>query len=126
LPELIQHLEARRRPIETPYYVLDCGQQHNTDLYLSIPTSSIWVAFPRSQRLTHRIGASAVVAASGRAGAIVYNLFPRLTTAFDHNGDGEISIGPVPTAGANRNALKCIALLALYPQYGFNTVTCCR
>jgi len=50
--------------------------------------------------------------------AIVYNLFPRLTTAFDHNGDGESALDQVPTLARNRNAAQVHRAPALYPQYG--------
>lgn len=58
---------------------------------------------------------------SGRA--VVYNCFARATTAFDHNGDGEITL-PVDAQGWRETGtfLKCLALLPYWRWLGINTV----
>jgi glycosidase len=55
--------------------------------------------------------------------AIIYNLFPRVTTAFDHDQDGALTIG-VNKAGWRETGslLKCIALLPYLKTLGFNTI----
>ena len=55
--------------------------------------------------------------------AVVYNLFPRVTGAFDHDGDGQIRIGPNDDGWRETGSLlKCIALLPYIRGMGFNTV----
>ena len=56
-------------------------------------------------------------------GAIVYNLFPRVTTAFDHDGNGQLAIAPNADGWRETGTLlKCIALLPYIREMGFNTV----
>src|SRR5262249_25091842 len=53
----------------------------------------------------------------------VYNLFPRVTTAFDHSADGHLQIGPTADGWRETGTLlKCIALLPYIRNMGFNTV----
>jgi starch synthase (maltosyl-transferring) len=55
--------------------------------------------------------------------ATIYNLFPRLTTAFDHDDDGAIQPGPNKDGWRETGSLlKCIALLPFLRMMGFNTV----
>ena len=57
------------------------------------------------------------------ANAVVYNLFPRVTTAFDHSADGHLQIGPTADGWRETGTLlKCIALLPYIRNMGFNTV----
>jgi len=58
-----------------------------------------------------------------REGAVVYNLFIRLTTAFDHNGDGSISTEPLECGFRETGTfLKAIAMLPYIKNLGANTV----
>lgn len=58
-----------------------------------------------------------------RQEAIVYNLFIRLTTAFDHNGDGSIGTEPLECGFRETGTLlKAIALLPYIKNLGANTV----
>jgi starch synthase (maltosyl-transferring) len=55
--------------------------------------------------------------------AVVYNMFVRLTTAWDHDGDGTVGIDDLP--GGLRETgtfLKCIALLPHIKRMGCNTI----
>ena len=53
----------------------------------------------------------------------VYNLFVRLTTAYDHNGDGHIAPEPLPHGFRETGTfLKSIALLPYLERLGINTV----
>jgi glycosidase len=55
--------------------------------------------------------------------AIVYNLFPRVTTAFDHARDKRLDIEPSPDGWRDTGTLlKCIALLPYIQSLGINTV----
>ena len=61
--------------------------------------------------------------ADWRSNAIVYNLFIRLTTAFDHNRNGEISTEPLECGFRETGTLlKAIALLPYIKNLGANTV----
>ncbi|QEQ57107.1 alpha-amylase family glycosyl hydrolase [Chlorobium phaeovibrioides] len=54
---------------------------------------------------------------------VVYNLFVRFGTAFDHNGDGSISEKPLPEGFRETGTLlKAIALLPYIKKLGANTV----
>jgi len=58
-----------------------------------------------------------------RKGAVVYNLFIRLTTAFDHNSDGTIDTEPLACGFRETGTLlKAIALLPYIKNLGANTV----
>ncbi len=58
-----------------------------------------------------------------RTGAVVYNLFIRLATAFDHNGDGSIGTEPLPCGFRETGTLlKAIALLPYIKNLGANTI----
>ncbi|RME31339.1 MAG: alpha-amylase, partial [Thermoflexia bacterium] len=55
--------------------------------------------------------------------AIVYNLLVRATTAFDHDGDGTLSLAPIGDGWQETGTfLKSIALLPILRAMGFNTV----
>ena len=54
--------------------------------------------------------------------AVVYNLFVRLTTAFDHNDDGVISVEPLESGFRETGTLlKAIALLPYIKSLGEKT-----
>ncbi len=58
-----------------------------------------------------------------RTSAVVYNLFVRLSTAFDHNGDGSISPEPLSCGFRETGTLlKAIALLPYIKNLGANTI----
>lgn len=55
--------------------------------------------------------------------AVTYNMFPRLTAAWDHDGDGRIGLDDL--SGGFRETgtfLKCLAILPYLKKMGFNTV----
>ncbi len=55
--------------------------------------------------------------------AVVYNLFVRTTTAFDHDGDGRLNLSPPPDSFRETGTfLKSIALLPYLRHLGVNTV----
>jgi len=55
--------------------------------------------------------------------AVIYNLFVRAATGFDHDGDGQISLDPVGDGWMETGTfLKAIALLPTIKRLGFNTV----
>lgn len=55
--------------------------------------------------------------------ATVYNLFPRVTAAYDHAHDGRLSLEPSPEGWRDTGTLlKCIALLPYIQYLGVNTI----
>ncbi len=124
LQTIIEQLEARRAKTDAPYFV--------PGLWIdSLSTAAVQVnpfAFFH-RRLSEIASAPPQPLAQGSGGgewsqrAVVYNLFPRVTTAFDHNNDGRIALGPNPDGWRETGTLlKCIALLPYIQGMGFNTV----
>ncbi len=57
------------------------------------------------------------------ADAVVYNLFVRLGTAFDHDGDGAIGVSPLASGFRETGTLlKSIAMLPYLKRIGVNTI----
>ncbi len=54
--------------------------------------------------------------------AVIYNLFPRLTAAFDHNQNNRIDVLPNETLRETGTFLKCIALLPYIKSLGATVV----
>lgn len=55
--------------------------------------------------------------------AVVYNILVRATTAFDHDGDGSLSVEPIGDGWQETGTfLKSIALLPVLRALGFNTI----
>jgi glycosidase len=54
--------------------------------------------------------------------AVIYNLFPRLTTAFDHNQNKQIDVLPDEALRETGTFLKCIALLPYIKSLGATVV----
>ncbi len=76
------------------------------------------LASPHEQRLD-----PSAPAPSWSADAVVYNLFVRLATAFDHNGDGTIQTESMDSGFRETGTLlKSIALLPYIRRLGVNTV----
>lgn len=128
LVEIIRALEARRQPLNLPYFVPGLWASAGADTTF---TAAIQVDPYRfyHERLNVIATSHPQRLVSGPPGgewsrrALVYNLFPRVTTAFDHDADGEVSI--VPNRDGWRETgtlLKCIALLPYIQGMGFNTV----
>jgi len=58
-----------------------------------------------------------------KTSAVVYNLFVRLTAAFDHNGDGTVATSPLECGFRETGTLlKAIALLPYIKNLGANTI----
>ncbi len=77
------------------------------------------------EKILSNIPANPSLSGSGdwKNAAVVYNLFIRLTTAFDHNGDGAISAEPLESGFRETGTLlKAIALLPYIKNLGVNTL----
>jgi starch synthase (maltosyl-transferring) len=122
--EIVQQLEARRRPLNAPYVVPGLWVDG-----VSTPAVSVDPFEFYAKRLTEIASSAPKKLCQGSGGgewtrnAIIYNLFPRVTTAFDHNQDGRLEIGPIVDGWRETGTLlKCIALLPFIREMGFNTV----
>lgn len=81
------------------------------------------------QRLQEIVSTAPTPVITGKPGggwsdrAIIYNLFPRVTTAFDHDQNGKVEIGTDAMGWRETGTLlKCIALLPYLKRIGFNTI----
>jgi starch synthase (maltosyl-transferring) len=122
LPVIIQQLEARRQRIVEPYFVPGLWLDGVTTAAVQVDPYEFY-----HKRLSEIIGIQLEPLVQGSGGgewsrrAIIYNLFPRVTAAFDHNNDGKLELR---TDGWRETGslLKCIALLPYIRNMGFNTV----
>ena len=119
---IIQRLEAYRHETAAPYFVPGLWVDGVTTEPIKVDPFAFY-----SQRLSeiHASEPQALVQGSGGGewsrNAIIYNLFPRLTAAFDHDNDGSLT-GNVDGWHETGTLLKCIALLPYIRSLGFNTV----
>ena len=124
LQQIVDTLRQRRRDLTLPYYVPGLWVDHQSAApravnpydYYGGKLDWILVQPPR-----------ALVQGSGNGDwtrqAIVYNLFPRVTAAYDHAHDGVLAIGPSPDGWRETGTLlKSIALLPYIQSLGINTV----
>src|SRR5262245_43699859 len=113
LTAIIDQIQARRRDTSIPYFIPGIW----ADGVSSAPTQVNPFAFYH-KRLSEIAAAEpqGLVQASGggewSSNAVVYNLFPRVTGAYDHSADGRLQIGPTADGWRETGTLlKCIALL---------------
>ena len=75
------------------------------------------------EKILNNTGPSLAQDVDWKTTAVVYNLFIRLTAAFDHNGDGIISTEPLESGFRETGTLlKAIALLPYIKNLGANTL----
>jgi glycosidase len=113
LETIIAALQQRRRALAQPYYV--------PGLWVDAASTAAQPVDPYAfyaGRLREIQQAEPVPLVQGEGGgewsrhARAYNLFPRVTTAFDHEQDGRLAIGPSADGWRDTGTLlKCIALL---------------
>jgi len=122
LSHIIQQLEARRSPITTPYRVPGLWVDG-----VSTPAVEVYPFDFYRERLREIASAEPQPLVQGPGGgewtqhAIIYNLFPRVTAAFDHDADGTLTIRDDGWQETG-TLLKCIALLPYIRSMGFNVV----
>ncbi len=124
LEQIIAALQDQRRELAAPYYVpglwIDyqstAPQAVNPYDFYADKLRSIGNADPRP--LTEGNGNG-----NWTQRAIVYNVFPRVTSAYDHAHDHMLDIEPSPEGWRDTGTLlKCIALLPYIQSLGINTV----
>lgn len=123
LKQIIAELRAQRREINAPYWIpglwIDFenpkAQNHNPYDFYANRLEAILYSDPQ-----------AVISSTAEHNwtrfAITYNLFPRVTTAFDHNGSGELEQPNDDGWRETGTLLKSIALLPYIRSMGFNTI----
>ncbi|MCC7450948.1 MAG: alpha-amylase [Anaerolineae bacterium] len=122
LSPIIQQLEARRSSLTAPYRVPGLWVDG-----VSTPAVEVYPYDFYHQRLTEIEAGEPQPLIQGQGGgewtqhAMIYNLFPRVTAAFDHNNDGALAIRDDGWRETG-TLLKCIALLPYIRSMGFNVV----
>ncbi len=124
---ILQALEARQRTVHTPYFVpglwTHSGSQpdHVAAVQVNPYTFYYQLLAPILQRDPQPLVQGTAGEWSHRA--VVYSLFPRVMTAFDHDGDDQIRIGANNEGWRETGTLlKSMALLPYIREMGFNTV----
>ncbi len=123
LQQIIAALRERKHALAQPYYVPGLWVDHEhpaaqaVNPYDFYAAKLAWIGAQPAQPLIQ--GASG----AWTRYAIVYNLFPRVTAAYDHAHDGVLAIGPSPDGWRETGTLlKSIALLPYIRSLGINTV----
>ncbi len=114
----------RKNSVSSPYYVPNIWQENKTGKQRVIPAdyyrNIIEALVSQNPAPLSNPGASAD---EWTRNSFVYNLFVRLTTAFDHNGDEAIAVDPLPCGFRETGTfLKSIALLPYLKRLGINTI----
>ena len=124
LQELIQILRRRHHPVAMPYLVPGLWADAKTLTPQAVNPYEFY-----SRRLQDILDSSPQPLVQGETGgewsrrALVYNLFPRVSAAFDHAGEGRLRIEPRPDGWRDTGTLlKTITLLPYIRSMGFNTV----
>lgn len=124
LSQIIEHLATRSRPLSAPYAIPGLWVDGRTTNAQQVDPYAFYQA--RLSEIAARDPQPLVTGSAGGGwsdNAVIYNLFPRVTTAFDHAADGTLSLG-VDADGWRETGtlLKCIAILPYIRGMGFNTV----
>ncbi len=124
LQSIIDSLRTARKDLPTPYYV--------PGLWIDFETPEVREVNPYdfyAGALQSILDAEPQSLVQGRGGgewtrrAVVYNLLPRLTTAYDHGHDNALSIEPSPEGWRDTGTLlKTIALLPYVKSLNVNTI----
>lgn len=127
LRAILQALESRRRTVHAPYYVpgLWITGGVGTGMTAAVQVNPYDFYYMIIARIAAQPPQPLITGAGGEwsSRAVVYSLFPRVTTAFDHDGDDQVSIGANSDGWRETGTLlKCLALLPYIRDMGFNTV----
>ncbi len=115
---------TRNSSASSPYYIPDIWQENKTgkrrvcpaDYYGEILNTLV-------SRKPIPLSNPDATADEWTRNSLVYNMFVRLTTAFDHNVDGTIATDPLPCGFRETGTfLKSIALLPYLQRLGINTI----
>jgi glycosidase len=124
LNDILEALRTRRKPSQEPYFVPGLWNDITTSGKIQVCPFDFY-----SERI-ERIKTSPsepLIVGKGADGwsrrAIVYNIFPRVSLAFPHAGDGNLRVEPSADGWRDTGTLlKAIALLPYIHELGFNTI----
>lgn len=124
LQSIVEQLRGQRRDLGSPYWIpglwvdfeSSAAQQHNPYDFYSERLQAILDSDPQPLITTGDGGGD------WTRQAITYNLFPRFTTAFDHNQSGQLEWVNHDGWRETGSLLKSIAILPYIHSMGFNTV----
>ncbi len=124
LERIVSALHANRRDVSQPYHVPGLWIDHRHTEPQPVNPYEFYAT-----RLESILAADPQPLVQGSGGgewtrhALVYNLFPRTTTAYDHAHDGVLATEPSAEGWRDTGSLlKSIALLPYIQYMGFNTV----
>jgi glycosidase len=124
LSEIIESLRSSRREMTRSYRIPGLWVDYNSvepvevDPYTFFHDRLSEILWSEPQSLVNGTGGG-----EWSRNAIIYNLFPRATAAFDHDGDGHLAVdGNADGWRETGTLLKAIALLPYIRMMGFNTI----
>lgn len=124
LQTIIAALREQARSLAQPYFLPGLWIDGNSTAAQAVNPYEFYAA-----RLTEMLRGEPLPLVQGSGGgewsrhARVYNLFPRVTTAFDHEQDGRLAADPSADGWRDTGTLlKCIALLPYLQSMAINTV----
>jgi starch synthase (maltosyl-transferring) len=124
LETIVATLRERRRDLAEDYYVPGLWIDHDSTAPEAVNPYDFY-----AEKLQSILAGEPVPLVQGAGGgewsrhAIVYNLFPRVTTAYDHAHDAKLALEPSADGWRDTGTLlKCTALLPFIQSLGINTV----
>lgn len=124
LQQVIDQLTSRACPLTTPYSIPGLWIDFTTTATVAVDPYAYY-----AKTLRHIASAPPVPLDASAGGgewtrqATVYSLFPRFTTAFDHDQNGHLRRDPTADGWRETGSLlKSIALLPYIHNMGFNTI----
>jgi starch synthase (maltosyl-transferring) len=124
LEQIIAAAQSQRRELATTYYVPGLWVDYRSTAPQAVNPYDFYAKKLRSILSTESVPLSQD---NGHGDwtrrALVYNLFPRVTAAYDHAHDKKLDIEPSPEGWRDTGTLlKCITLLPYIQSLGINTV----
>ncbi len=128
LEHIITTLQANRRTVAEPYFIPGLWMDHLSEPQIVEPMEVNPYDF-YAEKLQAILGTEPRPIITGSGGgewtrrAIIYNMFPRVMSAYDHGHDELLDIEPSAEGWRDTGTLlKCIALLPYIQSLGINTV----
>lgn len=124
LAEVIHLLHTNHREIDAPYWIPGLWIDFQTTRPQNLNPYQFYIErLEAIQRSNKQPLIEGELHGGWTRNAITYNLFPRVTTAFNHTEEPELKAGVNRIGWRNTGSLlKCIALLPYIHSMGFNTV----
>ncbi len=124
LSQVIEQLASQRRAVTHPYFVPGLWTGSADPQAVQVDPFEFY--YRRLSEIASTEPHSLIQGSGGgewSRSAVIYNMLPRFTTAFDHDADDTLRIGPNDDGWRETGTLlKSIALLPYIRQMGFNTI----